>query len=216
MRKLLASILILLFVSGNGQNYATADNGKRVKLNNDKTWEYIEESVQNEKTSYIFIDGKKFLSGVTKCIHPASESSDHRIKIGYDINTYVTIAKDGTKTMILFWQKTVDCLTFSHYIWQGSVFLYLENGETIKLIDRGMKGHNKIKNGYISKFGSTKDLCERYAAFYLTFSECQKLKKSNLARVAYQTNNPFETGTIYLNVQKNFATIKQQLSAIGR
>ena len=94
--------------------------------------------------------------------------------------------------------------------------IYLENGETIKLIDRGMKGHNKIENGYTSKYGSTYDLCQRYAAFYLTPTECQKLKNSKLSRVAYQLDDAFETGTLYMNIQKNTNTIKKQLTAIGR
>ena len=210
MKVILTALIFLMTISLSGQEYASTDSGKRVKLNNDGTWEYVQESSSSLQTSHIFIDGEKLISGVTEYIHTGNGIQ------GDDIKTSVTIAKEGEKTMIIFWQETSDCHIFPHSSWEGNVVLYLENSETIKLIDRGIKGHNKIENGYKPAYGSNYDLCQRYAAFYLTYEECQKLKKSNLSRVAYQLDDAFETGTNYMTVQENASTLKTQLSVIGK
>lgn len=210
MKEIVTALILLFTISLYGQEYARTDNGKRVKLNNDGTWEFVQESSSSLQTSHIFIDGNKLISGVTEYIHTGNGIQ------GDDIKTSLTIAKKGEKTMIIFWQETSDCNIFPHFSWEGNVVLYLENSETVKLIDRGMKGHNKIENGYKASYGSNYDLCQRYAAFYLTYAECQKLKESDLSRVSYQLDDAFGSGTNYMTVQENASTIKNQLSVIGR
>ena len=94
--------------------------------------------------------------------------------------------------------------------------LYLENGETISLLDRNRKGQNKITNGQTEYTVIKRDLYQRFSLYYLTPSECTKLKKSNLSQIAYKTTNMSESGTTYLEVTINSDTVKEQLLSIKR
>jgi len=208
MKKLLISILTLLaYLSALGQINATTDDGKKVILNSDRTWEYVEETIFSRPTSSVFFGGKKLTSGVKTTVH--------NNQFGFE--TSISVAKDGEKTIIIFWQETTSSqMNFFNWLWTGTVILYLENGETISLLDRNMKGQNKITNGQTSSYGTKSNLYQRFAAFYLTPSECIKLKKSNLSQVAYRTTDISESGTTYLEITENNDTIREQLLAIKR
>ncbi|MEM6299589.1 MAG: hypothetical protein AAF740_12950 [Bacteroidota bacterium] len=99
-------------------------------------------------------------------------------------------------------------MNFFNDVWTGTVTLYLGNGQTIKLLDRNIKGQNKHE--------SDPPIYERYAAYYLTDAECVQLKKSPLSSVTYRTISGFETGTNHLEVARNSDTLIEQLKAIGR
>ena len=208
MKKLLLTILTILstlnvFAQGN----ATSDDGKKVKLNANGTWEYIEDKTNDMPTSSVFVGGKKLTSGEKTVVHYEE----------YGLTTFISIAKEGEKTMIIFWQETTDQnMNFFNELWKGTVILYLENEETISLTDRNINGQNKIANGYTSSYGSKSDLFQRFACYYLTPTECLKLKLNNLSQLAYKTTSSFETGTTYLEITTNHETIKEQLLAIKR
>ena len=208
MKKLLLTILTILstlnvFAQGN----ATSDDGKKVKLNANGTWEYIEDKTNDMPTSSVFVGGKKLTSGEKTVVHYEE----------YGLTTFISISKEGEKTMIIFWQETTDQnMNFFNELWKGTVILYLENEETISLTDRNINGQNKIANGYTSSYGSKSDLFQRFACYYLTPTECLKLKLNNLSQLAYKTTSSFETGTTYLEITTNHETIKEQLLAIKR
>lgn len=208
-KKLLTLLTVLSTLTVFGQGNATTDDGKRINLNPNGTWEYVDESVTQRPTSSVFVGGKKLSAGERTVVH-TEESYD-------GLTTSISIAKDGEKTLIIFWQESEDKnMNFFNWLWTGTVTLYLESGETISLTDRNMKGQNKITNGHTSSYGSKSDLYQRFSAYYLTPTECLKLKKSNLSQVAYKTTSSFEEGTTYLEITENSDTIKEQLLAIKR
>lgn len=207
MKFFIYSLFFLIPLISVSQEYATTDDGQRIKLNKDGTWEVIETTQQYRTTSTVFVGGKKLISGEKTIIHQEK----------YGFTTSISVAKDGGKTRIIFWQETTDDkMNFFNELWKGTIILYLENGETISFIDRNMKGQNKITNGHTSKYGSKSDLYQRFASYYITPSECIKLKSSDLSQIAYKTTSSFETGTTYLEVSQNSNTIKEQLLAIKR
>lgn len=206
-KKLLTILTVLSTLTVFGQGNATTDDGKKVKLNPDGTWEYVEETTTYRPTSSVFVGGKKLISGVKTTVHNE----------GYGFETSISLAKDGEKTMIIFWQETTESqMNFFNWLWTGTVTLYLENGETISLVDRNMKGQNKITNGHTGFYGTKSDLYQRFASYYLTPAECIKLKKSNLSQIAYKTTDMSESGTTYLEITENNDTVKEQLLAIKR
>ncbi len=207
-RHLLTILLAVLAFNAIGQINAVTDTGKKVILWSDGTWEYQQESNPIQSTSTVHFNGKKLISGEMTWV--CGEASFD------DLKTLISVAKDGDKTIIIFWQETTyPHINYSNELWKGTVTLFLENGETISLLDRGLKGQNKIPNGYKSGF-STKDLYQRWSAYYLTPAECSKLKRSRLSQIAHQTTEISEHGTTYLIVTENNFTIKEQLLAIGR
>lgn len=190
-----------------GQEIAKTEDGKKVNLYSNGTWEYIEEETSYRPTSSIFVGGKKLTAGKKTNVHTEE----------YGLTTSISVAKESDKTMIIFWQETTDHkMNFFNELWTGTVILYLENGETISLMDRNKKGQNKITNGHTSTYGGKSDLYQRFSAYYLTPAECTKLKNSNLGQVAYKTTSSFEEGTTYLEITDNSDTIKEQLLAIKR
>lgn len=213
MKNYILFILTMITLSATCQTFGTTDDGKKVKLNADGTWEYLLDAKDESlETSNVYIGEKMLISGVREFVHQGDNSYSN----GKAIDTYISIAKDDSKTLIIFWQETSDCFFFPSTTWTGNVILYLENGQTISLIDRNLNGHNKIQNGARTNYGSTTDLCQRFAAFYLTSSECLKLKSSNLSRISYKLTDPFQQGTIFMDIQSSGNTIMTQLKAIGR
>ena len=161
-------------------------------------------------TSYVTVDGKRLVSGEKTQIHPSNDSFD-------EMTTFVTIAKENEKTMIIFWQESKNKhMNFFNEVWKGTVYIYLENGETIALVDRNKKGQNKIKNGQTSPYGYQSDLYQRFSAYYITPSECQKLKNSNVVQISYRTSSSFEEGTTFMQLTQNSDTFREQLLAIKR
>ena len=161
-------------------------------------------------TSYVSFNGKRLISGEKTQIHSSNESFD-------EMSTFVSIAKENEKTMIIFWQDFKnEHINFFNEVWTETVYIYLENGETISLVDRNKNGQNKIKNGHTSSYGYQTDLYQRFSAYYITPSECQKLKDSNVVKIAYRTSSKFETGTTYMELTQNNDTFREQLLAINR
>jgi hypothetical protein len=209
MLNLSSLIIVFLFPISqlSGQFYAVTDDGKKVILHSDGTWSYILSGTNPELISSVFFGGRKLTSGVRTSV--AKESNG--------LETSISIAKDAEKTMIIFWQETTDFkMNFFNELWEGTVIMYLENGETISLVDRGIKGQNTINDGFETSYGGKLKLYQRYSAYYLTPSECIKLKKSSLSQIAYSINSGFDKGAIFMQVTQNFYTIRDQLFAINR
>lgn len=206
-KKLFTILTVLSTLTVFGQENATTDDGKKVKLNSNGTWKYVEEETTYRPTSSVFVGGKKLTAGEKTIVHTEE----------FGLTTSISVAKEAEKTMIIFWQETTDNkMNFFNELWTGTIILYLENGETISLLDRNKKGQNKITNGHTSSYGSKSDLFQRFSAYYLTPAECLKLKQSNLSQVSYKTTSTFEEGTTYLEITDNVDTIKEQLLAIKR
>lgn len=202
MKNLLIILIIVIgTINSYAQTYATTDDGKRVKLNNDGTWEYVQESNEKLESTYIYMGTDRLKAGIAENIH--SES--------FGASTSIQVAKKGNQRMIIFWQEQSRKL--NNWLWTGTVIIYLENGETIKLIDRNIKGQNTIKGGNKSGYYAT-DLYQRYSAYYLTESECKQLERSNISAISYETTNPFEKGRQNINIEYNSETVKTQLKAI--
>jgi hypothetical protein len=217
---ILALFAVMSSMTVFGQEIATTEEGKKVSLHPDGTWEYIvsanEDAVEtttteepqaevHRPTSSVFLGGKRLLAGNKTIINSEDNS----------LITSVTLAKDGNQTLIMFWQESDDDrMSFFHWNWTGTVYLFLENGETISLTDRNMHGQNKIPNGKLGNYQTKYDVYQRFSGHYLTLSECQKLKRSNLIQVAYRTTE--EEPTIRLQVTENQNTLREQLLDIGR
>ncbi len=184
-------LLVLLFLisvtSLYAQQYATTDDGKRVVLNNDGTWKYIENN-ESSSTGYTYIGGEKYPSGQTEYITE-------------DIS--VTIIKKPGQTMILFWEDCDEQTSFFNWVWQGKVTIYLEGGSTIILNDRKINGINNEDGKY-----------QRYSCYYLTASECAALKKSSLARISYYIPDYGNNSVTYKTISMNESTLKTQLNAL--
>ena len=207
IKQLLTIFTILATLTAFGQGTATTDDGAKVNLNSDGTWEYFEEAITSRPTTSVFVGGKKLTSGEKTVVHTEN----------YGLTTSISIAKDGEKTLIIFWQESTNKdMNFFNWLWTGTVILYSESGDAITLTDRNMKGQNKITNGHTSSYGSKSDLYQRFSAYYLTPAECIKLKRSNLSQVAYKTTSSFEEGTTYIEITDNNDTIKEQLLAIKK
>lgn len=158
-----------------------------------------DEEIKSNLKEYVFLNGKKLLSGQKTLIN--SEDSNFK--------TSISIVKKENQKMIVFWQESTDRnFNFFNELWVGKVILYLKNGNTITLIDRNLKGHNKL-----IEVDNTINY-QRYSIYYLTPIESMKLKESDLIQVSYKTNSTFENGTTYLKVTCNFETIKEQISML--
>jgi hypothetical protein len=153
-KKLLTILTMLSSMTVFGHSNATTDDRKKVKLNPNGMWEYVEGATYRP-TSSVFVGGKKLTAGERTVVHTEE----------YGLTTSISIAKKGEKTLIIFWQETTDHkMNFFNWLWTGTVWLYLESNETISLTDRNMKGQNKISNGHISSYGSKSDLYQRFSA----------------------------------------------------
>lgn len=188
MKSKLLIFLILINVTGLfAQQYATTDDGKRVVLNSDGTWKYVEND-ESSSTGYTYIGGVKYPSGQTEYITE-------------DIS--VTIIKKPGQTMIVFWENCDEKTSFFRWVWEGKVTMYLEDGSTIILNDRKINGINNEDGSY-----------KRYSCYYLTASECSSLKKSSLAKISYYVPDHGNNSVLYKTVSKNKSTLKTQLNAL--
>jgi hypothetical protein len=189
------------------QSNAISDKGERIKLYENGTWEYANTEDKPTSGNSLYIGKRKLTAGERTVVHHEE----------FGLTTSISLAKDGNTTLIIFWQESTNKeMNFFNWLWSGKVILYLDDGETISLLDRNLKGQNKIIDGYVSRYGSKSDLYQRYSAHYLTKSECTILEKADLLQIGYQTNSAFERGTTYLRVTRNGDTLKKQLSALVR
>ena len=106
------------------QRLATTDEGERVSLNTDGTWNFITDTTK-ESISYTYLNGVKYQSGI-----PVYISN----------NISVSIIKKPGQTMIMFWEDTDEQINFFKWLWNGTATIYLSNGSAINLTDRKMNG----------------------------------------------------------------------------
>lgn len=178
---------------------ATTTSGEKVMLLSNGTWEYAKE--HQPASNFIFVGDKRCLAGQAEEVH-----CDNRFR------TSISIAKNERDVIIVFWQNTSDDqMNFFNWLWEGDVILYLENGEAIRLIDRGMSGQNILDESDVEHG----ERYQRFAAFYLTKSECELLKANALDSFSYSTSNLFESGTSYITVKQKQWTLQHQIQALG-
>lgn len=190
-------LILFLFLISNklfSQIRGTTENGENVILYSNGTWEYKESNnSEYAENNYIFLNDKRLVAGQTEIINTNS-------CVPLDCSISVTIAKDGGKTFIIFWQEVV---FIPLKLWNGNVKLYLADNSIITLIDRNIKGENKLSG----------DINQTFAAYNLSSSDIIKLKKSNLSRVTYTDD---DKSTIVIEVNENSETVINQLYQINR
>ena len=186
------------------QTYATTDNGKRVQLNSNGTWEYVSKNNDNNSFTYIYMGTERLKAGVAETVYSN----------GLNGSTSVQIAKRGNQKMIIFWQSQEIQKFFN--LWKGTTLLYLENGDIIRLIDRNFEGQNEIKGGHthygVNGLSFKEDEYQRYAAYYLSESDCLKLNKSNISAISYTTG--YSQSRSFIRISSNSGTCRTQLEAI--
>ncbi|MEM6299588.1 MAG: hypothetical protein AAF740_12945, partial [Bacteroidota bacterium] len=131
MKYILLALLFTLDIAVFSQQEGTTSKGRKVILNDDGTWRYAEEEEgEPQETSYIFIGGERLVSGEGAIIHPREKlrqtsTSSYSYSSGYpnynytppnqyrsndsdrdEMITSVTVAKKGSRTMIIFSQET--------------------------------------------------------------------------------------------------------------
>ena len=183
---------ILLFflictITLKAQRLATTDEGERVSLNPDGTWNLITDTTK-ESISYTYLNGVKYQSGI-----PVYISN----------NISVSIIKKPGQTMIMFWEDTDEQINFFKWLWNGPATIYLSNGTSINLTDRKMYGKH-IDNGNY----------KRYACYYLTSEECNKLKSFNISRISYFVEELEGRNNHLIDILQNTSTLKNQLKAL--
>lgn len=136
-------------------------------------------------------------------------------KSGETIETRITVENDNGKAKLVFTQETENGFIFKSVHWKGDVSLLLSNGETIRLKDSKMKGSSIQRGGYIGGF-MVPDIYQRYAAFYLTDEQCEKLKKNSVMLVSYTLDDKYDKDVHYIEVDVNNNSLKYQLSSIGK
>lgn len=170
------------------QRLATTDKGERVILNDDGTWNFITDTTK-KSISYTYLNGVEYQSGVPEYISN---------------NISVSIIKKTGQTMIMFWEDTDEQINFFKWLWNGPATIYLSNGSSINLTDRKM-------NGKLIDNGSYK----RYACYYLTTEECNKLKSYNISKISYFVEELEGTNNHLIDIIKNNSTLKDQLKALS-
>jgi hypothetical protein len=188
------------------QTKAVTENGKDIIIYSDGTWEY-QKTIKESKTNYIFLNDKQLEAGEKTPIHGAYKNLLSESYTYDDEVTYLQIAKDDQKTLMIFWQEKK---FFPVYTWQGTVKIYLEDNSIITLYDRGLNGKNTIKG---SSMGD--DLNRSFNIYYLSVQDRQKLKNSDIAKVVY-ADDEGRDGTQILNLSINADTAKKQLYSLGR
>ena len=157
---------------------------------------------QNNETSHIIIDGKRLVSGIKTVI-----TSEPLIQLNTDLAVSISVAKDETHTIIVFWNETR--LNFPEP-WTGNITLYLENEENVILSDQGMRGRNKLEGGPgLNQY-------QTYNAYYLSPADCAKLRRNKIDIVSFRSSGLNDDATHNIYVNNNKDAITKQLIAIGK
>ena len=168
----------------------------------------VEELRLNKSSlSYIYMGQEKLMSGERELVFEGQFNSTM---------TYIQLAKKEKQKVIIFWEESD--FQFQEGLWTNDALLFLEDGNTIKLIDRNIKGTNIIKDGHVEEtptgFSIKQDLHQRYILFYLSISDCEKLKKSDISSISYIETIKLQEGRKIMSFNKNQSTCKRQLNAL--
>ncbi len=198
-------LVLLSSLTATAQKYATTEDGERVILYENRTWELID--LNKSSLSYIYMGQEKLMSGERELVFEGQFNSTM---------TYIQLAKKEKQKVIIFWEESD--FQFQEGLWTNDALLFLEDGNTIKLIDRNIKGTNIIKDGHVEEtltgFSIKQDLHQRYILFYLSISDCEKLKKSDISSISYIETIKLQEGRKIMSFNKNQSTCKRQLNAL--
>jgi len=158
------------FYTSNKEIYTAAQGYKKVGLK-------IIDRGSNEKYTvsierhYIFLGDKKY--ECTKAISfPCSNSLE-------DFDLIFTNNKDGSSYLVF---QSIG--PFSEFL-TGNITLFLDDESTIKLFDKN------IRDSYNERSGNW-DIKKKYSVYYLTSSEVNRIKKSNIASMRYNDNYDYQ------------------------
>lgn len=197
-KETLILVLILLPLSIFAQEYAYTEDGKKIVIYDDGTWEAIKEK---RETSYVTFGTKKLKAGVSEMLYGKKDWINED-EFSERIDTQLAI-KDG-QVMIIFWHYTQTEEFGPDPTWKSDdVFLYTKNGDAIRLVDREMRGTTNIDNG----------LTQSWAAYYLTDAECEKLKSQGVQSFTF---TKFIDGQKKVQVNGDAYTVRNQLVALGK
>ena len=198
-------LVLLSSLTATAQKYATTEDGERVILYENRTWELID--LNKSSLSYIYMGQEKLMSGERELVFEGQFNSTM---------TYIQLAKKEKQKVIIFWEESD--FQFQEGLWTNDALLFLEDGNTIKLIDRNIKGTNIIKDAHVEEtltgFSIKQDLHQRYILFYLSISDCEKLKKSDISSISYIETIKLQEGRKIMSFNKNQSTCKRQLNAL--
>lgn len=185
-------LLILFFVASatstiNAQKTGYDEDGKKVLLNDDGTWEYV--STETKSVQHVYYGNERY---------PASES----VKLTSSISARI-VDKNG-RAMIVFIEKCNETVRFFDLHWSGNVYLYLNNDERILLLDRNITGIEESDGDIF-----------RYSGHYLSGPECDKLRRYNIIRLQYTVEDNPQSKTFSKRVTIGSTAIKESLWALG-
>ncbi|PPK83788.1 hypothetical protein CLV84_4334 [Neolewinella xylanilytica] len=193
---------------------ATTEDGRKVLLNEDGSWEYTNHSFlgnreSNKNLSVVYLDGIEF-------------NVNNKVKVYgdsplYGKDLFIQFGKSNGRKVIIFWQS----LNFNprDEVWTGNVLLYTNNNKVLKFTDRNINGVEKreyklqqVSGSSSPLFGTIKNtVYERYSVYYLTNSEIDILKQASIRKIVYKTNDPFNTHNNTVEITMNEFTAKFQL-----
>lgn len=189
--KLKSWVLILLSffacIALSAQSYVYDENGNRILLRANGTWELVDSSQSSFNT--VWLKGNKY---------PATTF----MELADDIK--VSIINKAGQAVIIFGQYCGSEVSFYEWLWQGKVYLHLTSGERIILFDRDMKGIFEKNEKTI-----------RYSCYYLTPSECKSLKRYDLTDLSYSTEVLQGVRRFYEDVDSNSDVLKELLPTLG-
>ena len=134
---------------------------------------------------------------------------------GITVETRIVIEKEDGLAKIVFWQETRNGFFFRQANWTGNILLNLENGESMTLVDRNLKGHTMHPGAHIAGY-FVPDVYQRYSAYYLSDFQCEQLKNIKLLSFVYHEDDEFETEPKTIYVDDIGQNLKVQIQAIGK
>lgn len=184
-KPIIISIVILLSLTLNLNAQTITKDGKEVKLNDDGTWEYVKEKKPSRNTKTLYIDDRRVESGGKDLIKQKNDNYDKESS-----SFSIAIDNQSNKVLMVFWQETTGIVMedVSGGYWSGPIYLYLENGNIIKLEDEsfpktGINGTNIIEDGN----SQTSKIRQSYSAFFLSQKDIKQLKEGPIEQISYRT-----------------------------
>lgn len=134
------------------------------------------------------------------------------------------VVRKGEQPLLVLWHESKGGCTRSYF---ASRFgeknttrsnFFLEDGNVIRFIDRGMKGRRTLKDVEYpdvlqsrNSIFSSGDMCKEYIAYKITDSEIDELKRSDITSIEIKSSS----GAELFRIEKNNGTVARQIRALG-
>lgn len=186
---------------------ATTEDGRKVLLYEDGTWDYVERR-KDTGTTYLQTDSKRMRAGVREGI-----SDDIQLQVALD---------NGAPRLVMWTEDSGTCYRPKKF---GEATLFLGGSATIDLVDRGKTGSQTTTrveeervlgvDGEVIKSENEKSYCQTWGVYHLTDSEVQKLKETALVRVGINWESDVREENEIISVSENRWTLRRQIKALG-